>query len=268
MKIVFINFILCGMSLAITDTEYIPPRVTPSSSHFVSAIQFAVHENSGPLLKRSQRLVRDKFVESVEAFPELTAVPYDVRVTGNEVVFYVMTPEDTRVMMQQAIAQMIQGLNGRVRAKGRTSFYKTDLPQPSGGYLETLVNDAHSGVVSVVAHAVPLRDLLAQLRDQLGGLSYLVPGECADRKVSWEFQAGPTMARPVDAVMTELGGLYGLKVDKRNNTHIFTGSCDAAVPVEAVPPAPNRGFPMVQVMAVGSHPFVERVYFPVQPLGQ
>lgn len=284
MKVVFFTLFICSGGFAsLTETGALPPpdagalpppvAAPAPTRHFVSAIQFAVHEPTLPLVMRSQRLVKEKFVQSISGFPELAHVPYDVRVAGDEVVFYMMTASDMRALMQQAVAMMIQNLNGRVRAKGRTSFYRTELPQPFGGYLETEVNDARSGVVSVAAQNVPLRDLLAQLRDQLGGLSYLIPGECAERKVDWNFAGPRTEAKPVDVLMKELGALYHLRVDKRNNTHIFTGECDQPAPSlmvvrQARPLGPFAAAPIAFPDEAEAPQFVRQVNFPVPPIAR
>lgn len=243
------------------------PEAPPRTAHFVSAVQFAIHE---PQVKRAQRVVREKFAQSMGTIPQLEDLPFDVRVAGNEVVFYVMTDADMNALIQQAMAMMIQNLD--VKSRGRLSFYRAEVPQPMGGYLETVVNDKKSGIISVSAQAVPLRDLLAQLRDQLGGLSYLIPGECGDKRVDWRFEAQPTGAKPIDVVMTELGSLYGMKVQKRNNTHVFSGGCEnpsvqevQGMMVRNQPPFP--GFPSPDQFQ-GGQALTRQVYFPVPPVAQ
>ena len=245
-----------------TDAPAAPPART---AHFVSAVQFAIQE---PQVKRAQRVVREKFAQSLGTVPQLENLPFDVRVAGNEVVFYVMTDADMNALIQQAMAMMIQNLD--VKSRGRLSFFRAEVPQPMGGYLETVVNDKKSGIISVSAQAVPLRDLLAQLRDQLGGLSYLIPGECGDKRVDWSFDV-PNGAKPIDAVMSELGSLYGLKVEKRNNTHVFSGGCETpstqeiqGMMVRNQPPFP--GFPSPE--QTGQPHFTRQVYFPVPPVVQ
>jgi hypothetical protein len=187
----------------------------------------AVHEQNPVLTERSQRVVMEQFANTFSSQPDLENRRYDVKTTGNEVVFFITTESDMRTPVQELVADVIGRLNGRVRAKGRSSFYRTALSQPFGGYLEVSVDDSHTQILSIAAQSVPLRDLLKEIKLQVGGVSYLIPGECADRMVDWSFGEGSTRAEPksVDTVMNELATLFNLKMEKKNGTYIFGGSC-------------------------------------------
>ncbi len=243
------------------------------NSQFMSAIQFAVQEPTPELLMRSQGLVRQQFTKSLQNSPELAAVPFEMRTFGNEVVFYVMTPDDVAVPMQGALASMIQSLNGRVRSRGRSSFYATRPNEAVGGYLETVVNDTHTHVMSINAQSVPLRDLLKQLKGQLGGLSYVIPGDCAEKRIDWSFgRASDGMAakpKTVEAVMDELATALNLKVKKINDTMIFSGPCET-IPVRRMP-APPAELLTTDFAPIGpptAYPRAQQIVFPVVPLGE
>lgn len=197
-------------------------------TQFLSAIQMAVYEENPLLLERSQKIVRDQFDNRIVAFPGLENVRYEIKSNGNELVFFLTSNNDIRDPLQNAVSEIIGQLNGRVRARGRSMFYKTALSQPLGGYLEVVVDDSHTKVVSVLAQAVPFRDLLKELKNQLGGFSYLIPGECAERIIDWGFGELETNTEPksIDNVMMELATLFNLKLDKKSGSYIFSGQCN------------------------------------------
>ena len=239
------------------------------SPHFVSTVQLAVQENNPVLVQRSQRLVVEQFNHTFDDWPEFQGKHYDVRMAGNEVVLYLITNDDMRAPMQHAVSAMIQNLNGRVRARGKSLYYRTSMSQPMSGYLEVAVDDTHTKIRSIAAQSVPLRDLLKEIRTQLGSLSYLIPGECADRLVDWSFgEEAPAEAKSIDSVMTELATLFSLKCEKRNGSYIYTGECtaDSRHPVRA-PLAPAeilRG--NLPPTSPAAH--TTEVYFPLMPLGE
>lgn len=242
------------------------------NAQFMSAIQFAVQEPSPELLVRSQGLVRQQFAQSLQNSEQLRMVPFEIRTFGNEVVFYVMTQDDVAVPMQGALTTMIQNLNGRVRTRGRSSFYATRPNEAVGGFLETVVNDTHTHVMSIMAQSVPLRDLLKQLKGQLGSLSYVIPGECAEKRIDWSFgkaQEGPIKPKTVEAVMDELATALNLKVEKKNDTMVFSGPCES-VPTRRLPAPPTElltaNFAPVGIPA--AYPAPQQIVFPVLPLGQ
>lgn len=202
-------------------------NISLDETQFLSAIQMAVFEESPTLTERSQRLVKNQFDERLMGFPGLENAKYEIKTSGNELVFFLTSDRDIRDPLQEAVSEIIGQLNGRVRARGRSMFYRTALSQPIGGYLEVVVDDNHSKVVSVSAQAVPFRDLLKELKNQLGGFSYLIPGECADRIIDWGFgeMGATTEPKSIDTVMMELATLFNLKLDKKSGSYIFTGQC-------------------------------------------
>lgn len=199
----------------------------PPETQFLSAIQMAVYEDSAMLTERSQHLVKEQFANGLVSFPSLGNSRYEVKTSGNELVFLLTSDKDIRDPLQQAVSDIIGQLNGRVRARGRSIFYRTALSQPLGGYLEVVVDDSHTKVVSVLAQSVPLRDLLKEVRTQLGGFSYLIPGECADRFIDWGFgeQGSAIEPKTIDTLMMDLSTLFNLKLDKKAGSYIFTGTC-------------------------------------------
>jgi hypothetical protein len=249
------------------------------ATQFMAALQLAIDEPSPELTNRSQKLVREQLDLTFKSWPEFKGRQYDVRTDGREIVFYMMTGEDMQAPLQHAISSMIQRLNGRVRARGRSLFYKTPMSPSQTGYLDVGVDDQHKKILYASAQAVPLRHLLKELKSQLGTLSYLIPGECADQLVDWSF-GDPDQIQPktVDAAMSELATLFGLKYEKRNDTHIFSGGCTEVRPRQIRPilPSPSQlmqtsilSIPMVEAPAnsfrvPAYHP---TVYFPLVPLG-
>lgn len=258
-----------------------------ASSHFVSTIQFSVREPSAPLMQRSQGLVKAFFAQGLEASPELRTQSYEVRMVGNEVVFYLVTDNDMRTPMRLVLSSLVENLNGKVKARGRSSFFRTTLSQPVGGYLETVVNDDHTAVVSLTARSIPLRDLLKQLRTQLTSMSYVVPGDCADQRVDWSFgKMGPSQPRTISSILSALATHFNLTHEVRNGTHVLHGGCTdqaprvAALattefePAEFAPPLMGEDFGAPPVQAAMAPGFMQvgfgtapHVYVPVFPIG-
>ncbi|MFM8315167.1 MAG: hypothetical protein ACKOA8_12855 [Deltaproteobacteria bacterium] len=215
--------------LFITTTITLPIFAEPATSEmqFLSAIQMAVYEDSPLLTERSQKLVRDQFDHRLIDFPGLEHMRYEIKASGNELVFFLTSNQDIRDPLQEAVSEIIGQLNGRVRARGRSMFYRTALSQPLGGYLEVTVDDSHTKVISISAQGVPFRDLLKELKNQLGGFSYLISGECADRVIDWGFGELGTQTEPKssDSIMMELATLFNLKLEKKSGSYIFSGPC-------------------------------------------
>lgn len=229
---------------------------------YLSSIQMAVYEQNPDLLKRSQKIVVDRFNHTFDNWPEFKGRQYEVKQNGNEVTFVMTTPEDMRTPMQQAVANIIEHLNGHVRARGRSMFYRTQLSKPIGGFLEVTVDDSKTGIRSISAQSVPLRDLLKEIKSQIGSISYLVPGECAEQLVDWSFGEDGDQVEPknLDVAMGELGSLFNLGVDKKNGTYIFKGACDQ----------PRRNMHMRPAMELLRHPFLtpsDEDMHPTRPLG-
>ncbi|MBM4316423.1 MAG: hypothetical protein FJ116_02960 [Deltaproteobacteria bacterium] len=199
----------------------------PEQVQFLSAVQMAVYEDTPMLIERAQQLVRNQFDHGLGNFSGLENSRYEIKTSGNELVFFLTTNRDIRDPLQEAVSDIIGQLNGRVRARGRSMFYRTALSQPLGGYLEVVVDDSHTKVVSVAAQSVPFRDLLKELKNQLGVFSYLIPGECADRVIDWGFGEIGTVTEPksIDTIMMELATLFNLKLDRKSGSYIFSGQC-------------------------------------------
>lgn len=247
----------------------IPLVAATPHEQYLSSIELAVHETSPVLLQRSQQLVVDQLTQTFDTWPELTGQPYEVRTNGNEVVLFLTTNKDLRQPMQEAVANMIGNLNGRVRAKGRSLFYKAELTKPSGGYLEVTVDDTHSKIMSVAAQSVTLRDLLKEIKNQVGSISYLIPGECADQLVDWSFgEMGDAEPKTIDTALAELATLFNLKFEKRSGTYIFGGKCNEL--------RRERNHPQMEMLRSGFLPSairnegpmgarVQQVFLPVFP---
>lgn len=246
-----------------------------TDSHFVSAVQFAIQESSPELIKRSQVLLRKKFIEELDAVPVPQIQPMEVRIIGNEVVFYFVTPVDVNYPMQKAVSALVQELTGKVRMRGRSSVYLAKFAQPSllGGYLETMVDDSHSHIISIKAKSVPLRDLLKQLKAQLGSFSYLISGRCAETHIDVSLGQGSsdpvTSLITTDLIMKELASRLQLILEKKNGIYIFDGICSS-------PENYNSFVPSDYLMAYfGASPsyhnsqegYPQQIVFPVPLLG-
>lgn len=225
-------FMSGGVAVAappLPPTSILPPPPGPVATQFMTTVQFAVQERTAHLTQRGQRLVINQFADAFDNWPESEGRRYEVKMNGPEVVFYVTAANDIRQPMEKVVTQLIQNLNGRVRARGRTQFYRTSLGQEAGGVLEVRTDDTHTKIVSVSAQSVPLRDILKEIKMQIGGLSYLIPGECADQLVDWSFGEEGQAVEPktLDMAMREIGSLFKLNLVKQNNTYVFNGACDA-----------------------------------------
>lgn len=244
-----------------------PARPVNSRAQFMSAVQLVIYETDPGLFERSQKITMRHLKDTFAAQAGLNGRPYEVHTRGNEVVLYLTSPEDLHLPVQQAVATMIGQLNGRVRAKGRSLYYRTSLAEPGGGLLEVVVNEDHDKVVFIAAQAVPLRDVLKEIKSQIGGISYLVPGDCADQRIDWSFgEASNAIPKPLDAVIGELATLFGLKLERKNGTFIFTGNCSQS----QARLRPKRQTPMEFVTVLPSVHEVTgtatQVVFPLPPM--
>lgn len=260
---------VAGADLPTTTIEAVP-TLSPKRQ-YLSTIQIAVHEPSLPLNQRAQRLVRRQFAAVFDAMPELEGRSYVVKNVGNELVFTVLTDEDVRSPMQQAVASMIRQLNGRTQAKGRFSFFNASLE--ADRILDVELDKTGKQIQSISAQAVPLRDLLREIRFQLGSLSYLIPGECADRPVDWSLGEEPTQIprkpREVKGVMQDLGALFGLKVEERDGTFIFMGTCsEPKKPSRQRIPSPAREELLQSAFLPSPTEYPTQVFFPLTPIGE
>lgn len=258
--------VVCGSAWAVLPQQ------------FTSTVQLAVQEDNPRLINRAQKLVIEQFASALSTSPELRGKHYEVHTSGNQVVFYLLSNNDMRTPMQAAVANMIERLNGRVRARGRSLYYRTSWSPTSGaGYLDVVFDDTYTKVVSIAAQAVPLRDLLkeikaqhrvgamaeaavptpndpatakpvAEVKPEPESISYLIPGECAERLVDWNFgnDGGAAEPKSIDEVMDDVAGLFGLKCEKkdlgRSRTYILTGICsELHQPARhGVPPPPTE----------------------------
>lgn len=239
---------------------------------FLSSIQFAVHESTPQLMQRSQQIVQDEFANAFGTYPELKGKTYQIRQNGNEVFFFMTTDNDMRTPMQGAVAAMVEHLNGRVLARGKSMFYKAAFSKPVDGYLEVTTDDTHSGILSIAAQSVPLRDVLKEIKAQVGSISYLIPGECAEQLVDWSFgENGEEAAKPVDTVMSELATLFNLKFEKKNGTYIFSGTCDELKRERTRPPVEllRNGFLPPSISANGTMGArMQHVFVPIFPFSE
>ncbi len=260
----FSKFIPLGLATSLAVAGTLP------KPHFISAVQMSVQEGSPELLARSQRLVMEQMALSFAGLPEIRSKKVEVRTNGNEVILVLMDDEDLRSPFQTAIAHTVEHLNGKVRARGRSMFYKTSFAQPLNGFLEVVMNDSRDKIVSVAAQSVPLRDLLKEIKQQTNGsLSYLIPGECADKLVDWSFnEDGRGISKKMDLVLSDLATLFGMKVENKNNTYIFTGACADPAPKRRTPEsdlALQHFFdPSAQAIPISNR----QVFVPFTPMGQ
>ncbi len=267
---------LIVVSCSTVGVAYAADQAVARPAQYVSRVQLAVNELSPELLKRSQALVREEFLNSMSATADLKRTNQEIRTMGNEVVLSVVTDEDVRVPLQAAVASMIEHLNGRVHARGKSYFYRTSLAPAYGGFLEVVADETQTKIRSIAAQGVPLRDLLKEVRHQMGTLSYLIPGECAERLVDFSFGIDDgAPAKSVEVLMGDLATLFGLRQEKRNGTYIFTGRCvdDTAsmASMKRFAPSPvarermRAGFVSVNA-GMGAQPVIPQVFFPMTTL--
>ncbi len=236
----FLMFLMCLVFLVSSKSllaETPPAEITAPSlaprEEFLTTLNFNIHEESPELLDRARNLVIDQFSTSMGLQTLLMNRGYQVATRGNEIVLSVVSQDDLRDPMQTAVSSMIAQLNGRIQTRGGARFYRTALSQPTSGALEVVTDDSHSKIVEITAQSVPLRDLLKELKNQVGEFSYLIPGECSERFVEWNFGSPLAEPKSVDIALEELATLFGLRLAKQSGTFIFTGVCSA--PLSAQP---------------------------------
>ncbi len=216
---------------------------------YVSSIQWVIRENSSPMIQRSQNLVVETMRNGFQNSPVLQHRPFEVKTNGENVVLYLTTQEDIRPQFQEFVEQTVQRLNGKVLAGGNVRFYRTDPNVAREGYVEVLLNEDHSLLRSVMAESVPLREVLKGIKSQFPQVSYLVPGECAEKNVDWNFKSpSPSPGLSVDQVVKKLASHFQLNVERRENTYVFLGHCEntrgANVPL-ALPSNPFQPRPVM-----------------------
>lgn len=255
-------------------TVYASPPHPRFRTQFMSAVQLVIFESNPAQLQRSQKLTLSQIKQTFHSEPALSKRTYDLQSRGNEILVLITSEEDIHQPLQHAITDMIHELNGRVRARGKSLFYRTSLSEPRGGFLEVIVNESHDKIVSVTAQSVKLRDLLRDVLYEMdgtesGGVSYILPGECADKKLDYQFgnhEKGVILSTSAEAIMGELARISGLKVEKKNGAFIFSGHCEETlshhreVPIE-VAPAISRS----TLQGIGE-PRLIQVAWPLMPI--
>lgn len=197
-----------------------------SPAHYISSIQLHVVEPTNELTQRSRNLVIKSFQRSMGLVPVLKDRPLKTEMSGPDIVFTLTSGSDLQTPVQEILAQMVEDLNGRVLARGKSSFYRAALTQPLGGYLEVVMDESNQRIVAISAESVPLRDILNEIRNQSGSMSYLISGDCAEKLVDWSFVTlAPEQPKEIDAVMNDLAFLFNLKCEKKNGSYLFSGTC-------------------------------------------
>lgn len=228
-----------------------------SPAHYISSIQLQVSEPNVDLTKRSQNLVVKAFQRSLGLVPVLKDRALRTETSGPNIVFTLTSDTDLQNPVQEILAQMVEELNGRVLARGKSSFYRAALTQPLGGYLEVVMDDSNERIVAISAESVPLRDILNEIRNQTSSMSYLISGDCAEKLVDWSFvTVAPEQPKEIDAVMNDLAFLFNLKCEKKNGSYIFSGNCLKP----SVNPRKRIGHPALERSI--QNPLETEVFFP------
>jgi hypothetical protein len=106
----------------------------------------------------------------------------------------------------------------------------------------------------------------------MGAFSYLIPGECAEKRINWRFNSLSNQGKTITSALEELASLVDLRLERRAQTHVFSGKCQENVPepiereelLRVYQPLPFVG----PTQSIGSPIRLRQVRFPVQPLGQ
>ena len=215
--------------------------VKAPDSQFISRVYFVIHESNPVQIQRGRKLIEQQFADTISAVPQLQAQNYQVVADGNQLVFSMTSQDDTRVSFQNAVSELVGQINGRFRTRGRYDFMRTSLEPQQENYLEVVLDDSNTKIRSIVARAITLRDLLAELKMQFGDtttaignrtrFSYMIPGECASREIDWSFgtekseTGGELAPKSLEEAMNEVAKVMSLKVQNHQGTFIFTGDC-------------------------------------------
>lgn len=292
-----VGILLSGMAVAKADPQ-------EGQTRFASTVQLALQESNPIQMNRAQNVVIQEFEKTLNASPTLRDAQMSIQRTGNEVVFSVMTDEDLRAAMQQVVTHMIQSFNRqKLRMRGRTSFYRTSFPHPMQGELFMTLHDPVKRTLYIEAEQAPLIDLLQEMRRQMPGFSYIIPQECAQRRVYFTFGHPQKEKHPdtleLKAAMGGIAEMLRVKVEDMGGAFVFAGDCqggDAAAPggerrmretevgwPEIMPmrwpvlptqiqEKPARNMPVAVVDPRSAPPLLQsqlptQVYFPVTPIG-
>lgn len=245
----------------------VPVTITATTpAQFTSRVYFVIHESSPYLVQRGRKVIESEFAQTYEGIPQLQGRPYKVLSDGNQVVFSVVTDADVRDPFQNVVAEMVGQLNGRVRTRGGYDLLRTAMDESQDKYLEVVLDETNTKIRSIVARAITLRDLLAELKLQFGDapveanavklsrrkklaadaptaprFSYMIPGDCAARPLDWSFGlqaktvgtpdlvAKEPEAKTLDEAMSELAKFFRLTVENHQGTYLFTGECPRPV---------------------------------------
>lgn len=244
-----------------------PEPIYSPEHQFISTVQLAIHESDPMIFQRSHRMAIDELSQAVSDRPELKHFRYEIRNNGNEVLLYMVTNHDVRGPLESMLSNFRQGVDGKMRAKGRMLYYRTNASESRERSLEVRVTDDKTKVKSIVAKAISLREVLEKLEIQLGGLNRLVPGECASRLVDWSFGTLKSdKPKEVHVVMNQLAQMFNLKSTmNEDGSYVFTGSCPTAPPLEAAADyLPTQFLPQLPERPPSER--TTQVYFPLLPM--
>lgn len=212
----------------------------PAPAQFMAAVQFEVRETS-QLLPRSQQVARRLFFHTVESWPELRGRHYDVQTMGNKLVFSLLSENDMRLPVRNAVSEWVKTLGGKVSGSGRTDFYRfyrTSLSQAMGRGFEIVTMIDKTGDKNAVkfltlrAEGVPVRDLMEALTSKVPSLNYMVdPKECFDHLITLNFvTSDEAEAMGIDGAMKAIAKYLSIKYEKENGVHFFMGGCTEPKP--------------------------------------
>jgi|GEM_PF-1678803 len=244
---------------------------------FTSAVQFAIREPSVELTQRSRGLIVQEVNHAISELPELRSRKFEVGGSGNQVLFMMNAANDIEKPIHRLVATVISQLDGRVRARGRSLFYRTNLAdEPNAAYLEVGSNERRDRIRMIYAQSVSLRELLKEIKLRLRNahLSYLISGECAEKLVDWNFvDDSDRQGKDIDTVMRDLSLAFSLNLEKSpSGTYVFTSDCSGSSShlqaTKMIPPA----FPSVPrhfAVPISARAFPSaHVYVPLLPIGE
>lgn len=211
---------------------------------FSSTVQFAIREDNPVRFVRARDLLirefTDRIQHSVKDHPQSLRTIRTLR-SGNEVVFTVTSQEDLQDGVQASIKSLIQFLNqNRVRVQGRSRVYRANLNHQPAAQFQLTVHNPQTKTLSIRASRAPLIDILQEIRRQIRDFSYIIPEECAHRKVYWAFgeldPGNEPQRQDLTAAMNSIAKLLQVRAVASGNSFEFAGRCDGMDVVEQ--PAP------------------------------
>lgn len=151
------------------------------SSHFTASIEFNVYDN------QEKDIIINEF-SSIQKSMYRDIKNVEIISENDKLIFLISSENDLTLPVQKTTEVLIERLNGKVRTRGRSQLFKSNpIKSKPLASLEVATNSSRTSITSIHAKSIPFRELLREIRREIGTFSYLIPTSCANELITFDF---------------------------------------------------------------------------------